>query len=174
MTSRLLKSSIILDDVTTAEIFNKLGRHPSSLLPEVQGTQSWFTGLEQERHGDQAQYVEVQNGSSADQVQGTRAVIECEAEYKHSDRVQIRSQVGSMRPQGRGRIYMLGYSFSLHKAKLVHPKKPAWRTAQMKSLLRYREQIRNQMVKNKPAGQVVQELIQEEGILSSKVMKFAR
>ncbi|KZV28756.1 ELMO domain-containing protein A [Dorcoceras hygrometricum] len=48
----------------------------------VQGTQSWFTSLEQEQHEDQAQNVEVQNGSSADKVQCTRAVIECEAVYK--------------------------------------------------------------------------------------------
>ncbi|KZV50287.1 hypothetical protein F511_33192 [Dorcoceras hygrometricum] len=35
--------------------------------------------------------IEAQNSSSADQVQRTRAVIECEDRYKHSDRVQIRS-----------------------------------------------------------------------------------
>ncbi|KZV13861.1 hypothetical protein F511_44925 [Dorcoceras hygrometricum] len=38
-----------------------------------------------------SEVVEAQNCSSADQVQCTRAVIECEAEYKCSDRVQIRS-----------------------------------------------------------------------------------
>ncbi|KZV26366.1 TMV resistance protein N-like [Dorcoceras hygrometricum] len=51
----------------------------------------------------------------------------------------------------------------------------------MKSLLRYREQIRNQLVKDKPSSQDVQEQIREEETLSSKVMnshkmrkKFAR
>ncbi|KZV23143.1 golgin subfamily B member 1 [Dorcoceras hygrometricum] len=60
----------------------------STLLPEVQGTPSWFTGLELKQHEDQAQRIksrvqaqndEVQNGSSVDQVQRTRAVIEREA-----------------------------------------------------------------------------------------------
>ncbi|KZV55623.1 hypothetical protein F511_32198 [Dorcoceras hygrometricum] len=36
---------------------------------------------------------------------------------------------------------------------------------------RYREQVRNQLVKDKPAGQADQELIQEGGTLSSKVFK---
>ncbi|KZV55115.1 hypothetical protein F511_31607 [Dorcoceras hygrometricum] len=40
---------------------------------------------------------EAQNCSSADQVQRTRVVIECEARYKRSDRVQIRSQAGGTR-----------------------------------------------------------------------------
>ncbi|KZV16916.1 hypothetical protein F511_36744 [Dorcoceras hygrometricum] len=56
-------------------------------------------------------------------------------------------------PRRRGRIYMLGHSANLHKTKLTYPRRPAWRTAQMKNLLRYREQIRNQLVKDKPAGQ---------------------
>ncbi|KZV30520.1 hypothetical protein F511_16908 [Dorcoceras hygrometricum] len=55
-----------------------------SLLPEVQGRPSWFTSLELEQHEDQAQRmksrveaqnVEVQYGSSADQVQSTSAVF---------------------------------------------------------------------------------------------------
>ncbi|KZV36981.1 hypothetical protein F511_15411 [Dorcoceras hygrometricum] len=75
-----------------------------SLLPEVQGTSSWML----EQHEDQAQSMkssssaesraelkcrvqaqnaQVQNGSSAEQVQYTRAVIECEAIYKSSDQV---------------------------------------------------------------------------------------
>ncbi|KZV33674.1 zinc finger CCCH domain-containing protein 18-like [Dorcoceras hygrometricum] len=45
-----------------------------------------------------------------------------------------------------------GHSNNLYKTKLAYPRKPAWRTAQMKNLLRYREQIRNQLVKDKPVG----------------------
>ncbi|KZV30295.1 tankyrase-2 [Dorcoceras hygrometricum] len=83
-----------------------------SLLPEVQGTSSWFISWMLEQYEDQAQNLksssstesraelkcrveaknaQVQNSSSADQVQCTRAVIECEDRYKRSDRVQIRS-----------------------------------------------------------------------------------
>ncbi|KZV24705.1 Thioredoxin [Dorcoceras hygrometricum] len=40
----------------------------------------------------------------------------------------------------------------------------------MKNLLRYREQIRNQLFKDKPAGPDLQEQIKQEGTLSSKVM----
>ncbi|KZV40087.1 polyadenylate-binding protein 1 [Dorcoceras hygrometricum] len=79
-----------------------------SLLPEVQGTSSWFISWMLEQHEDQAQKMkssssaesrvelkcrveaqnaQVQNSSSADQVQCTRAVIECEAVYKSSDQV---------------------------------------------------------------------------------------
>ncbi|KZV28319.1 hypothetical protein F511_25257 [Dorcoceras hygrometricum] len=58
-----------------------------------------------------------------------------------------------------------GHSVSLHKTKLAYPRRPARRTTQMKNFLRYREQIRNQLVKDKPAGQADQELIQEEGTL---------
>ncbi|KZV52533.1 cytidine deaminase 1-like [Dorcoceras hygrometricum] len=74
-----------------------------SLLPEVQGTSSWCISWMLEQHEDQAQSVkssssaearaekkcrveaqnaQVLNRSSADQVQCTRAVIECEAVYK--------------------------------------------------------------------------------------------
>ncbi|KZV14158.1 hypothetical protein F511_44307 [Dorcoceras hygrometricum] len=70
----------------------------SSLLPEVQGTPSWFTSLELEQHEDQAQRmkcrvqmqnVEVQYGSSADQVQITSAVFKCRCIDKRSDQMQI-------------------------------------------------------------------------------------
>ncbi|KZV39027.1 hypothetical protein F511_07974 [Dorcoceras hygrometricum] len=71
-----------------------------SLLPEVQGTSSWFISWMLEQHEDQAQSTkssssaesraelkcrvevqnaQVQNGSIADQVQRTRAVIDCVA-----------------------------------------------------------------------------------------------
>ncbi|KZV30487.1 hypothetical protein F511_33870 [Dorcoceras hygrometricum] len=97
-----------------------------SLLPEVQGTSSWFISWMLEQHEDQAQSLkssssaesraekkcrveaqnaQVQNSSSADQVQCTRAVIECKDRYKRSDRVQIRSPVMynilAERPAGR-------------------------------------------------------------------------
>ncbi|KZV54905.1 hypothetical protein F511_31328 [Dorcoceras hygrometricum] len=79
-----------------------------SLLPEVQGTSSWFISWMLEQHEDQAQSLkssssaesraelkciveaqnaQVQNSSSVDQVQCTRAVIECEAVYKSSYQV---------------------------------------------------------------------------------------
>ncbi|KZV17607.1 hypothetical protein F511_22503 [Dorcoceras hygrometricum] len=79
-----------------------------SLLPEVQGTSSWFISWMLKQHEDQAQSVkssssaesraelncrvqaqnaQMQNISSADQVRCTRAVIECEAVYKSSDQV---------------------------------------------------------------------------------------
>ncbi|KZV55674.1 hypothetical protein F511_24351 [Dorcoceras hygrometricum] len=68
-----------------------------NLLPGVQGTPSWFTSLEQEQHEDQeqnnkksrvqVQRDEVQNSSSADQVQCTREVFKCRAVYKSSDQV---------------------------------------------------------------------------------------
>ncbi|KZV21227.1 hypothetical protein F511_20466 [Dorcoceras hygrometricum] len=71
----------------------------SSLLLEVQGTPSWFTGLELEQHKDaqwmrsrvEAQNVQVQYGSSADQVQSTSAVFKCHCIDKRSDQVQVRS-----------------------------------------------------------------------------------
>ncbi|KZV23027.1 mechanosensitive ion channel protein 2, chloroplastic-like [Dorcoceras hygrometricum] len=44
----------------------------------------------------------------------------------------------------------------------------------MKSLLRYKEHIRSRLVKEKPAGQDIQEQIKEEGTISSKVMKCGR
>ncbi|KZV31101.1 hypothetical protein F511_18254 [Dorcoceras hygrometricum] len=59
----------------------------------MQETPSWFTSLELERHEDQAQRmksrvqaqnVEVQNSPSADQVQHTRAVVECESKCKRN------------------------------------------------------------------------------------------
>ncbi|KZV22150.1 hypothetical protein F511_35867 [Dorcoceras hygrometricum] len=68
-----------------------------SLLRKVQGTPSWFTSLELEQHEDQAQRmksrvqtqnVEVQYGSSTDQVQSTSAVFKCRCIDKHSDQVQ--------------------------------------------------------------------------------------
>ncbi|KZV50385.1 hypothetical protein F511_36068 [Dorcoceras hygrometricum] len=52
----------------------------------LQGAPSWSSSVSVESFGEE------QNCSIADQVQHTRAVIECEAEYKHSDRVQTRSQ----------------------------------------------------------------------------------
>ncbi|KZV48570.1 hypothetical protein F511_17111 [Dorcoceras hygrometricum] len=70
----------------------------NSLLPEVQGTPSWFIGLELEQHEDQAQRmksrvqaqsVEVQNGSSADQVQYISVVFKCRAVYKYGDKAQM-------------------------------------------------------------------------------------
>ncbi|KZV48133.1 hypothetical protein F511_21142 [Dorcoceras hygrometricum] len=47
--------------------------------------------------------------------------------------------------------------------------RPAWRTAQMKNLPTYRGQIRDQLVKVKPSGQVVREQIKEGGTLSIKL-----
>ncbi|KZV14516.1 hypothetical protein F511_42842 [Dorcoceras hygrometricum] len=44
----------------------------------------------------------------------------------------------------------------------------------MKSLLIYREQVNDQLVKDKPARQVVQELIKEEGTPSRKVIRWGR
>ncbi|KZV14725.1 hypothetical protein F511_41307 [Dorcoceras hygrometricum] len=42
---------------------------------------------------------EEQNCSSSDQLQRTRAVIECESRYKRSDPVKIRSQAGYDTPR---------------------------------------------------------------------------
>ncbi|KZV55123.1 hypothetical protein F511_22635 [Dorcoceras hygrometricum] len=68
----------------------------------MQGTPSWFTSLEQEHHEDQAQNNkksivkvqkdEVQNGSSAYQVQRTSAVFKCRCIDKRSDQVQLKSR----------------------------------------------------------------------------------
>ncbi|KZV32209.1 hypothetical protein F511_22475 [Dorcoceras hygrometricum] len=88
---------------------------------------------------------EVRNCSSADQVQRTRTVIECEARYKRM--IECRSD------HNRGTIYLA--------------ERPAEGPYG-------REQIKNQLVNDKPAGQADHELIQEEGTLSSKVMKLAR
>ncbi|KZV32448.1 hypothetical protein F511_15706 [Dorcoceras hygrometricum] len=61
----------------------------------MQGTPRWFTILEQEQHEDQAQSIlksrvqvqrdEVQNGSSADQVQSTSAMFKCHFIDKRRD-----------------------------------------------------------------------------------------
>ncbi|KZV21450.1 branched-chain-amino-acid aminotransferase 6-like [Dorcoceras hygrometricum] len=88
-----------------------------SLLPELHGTSSWFISWMLEQHEDQAQSLkssssvesraelkcrveaqnaQVQNSSSADQVQCTRAVIECEAVYKsRQTSLKLRRSVGS-------------------------------------------------------------------------------
>ncbi|KZV41687.1 hypothetical protein F511_25510 [Dorcoceras hygrometricum] len=47
------------------------------------------------------QNAQVQNSSSADQVQCTRAVIECEYMYKRSDREQIKNQLVKDKPAGQ-------------------------------------------------------------------------
>ncbi|KZV20563.1 topless-related protein 2-like [Dorcoceras hygrometricum] len=61
-------------------------------------TSSWLARWVEEKSSSSAessrvevQWVKRRNCSSADQVQRTRAVIECGAGYKHSDRVQIQS-----------------------------------------------------------------------------------
>ncbi|KZV34650.1 hypothetical protein F511_23369 [Dorcoceras hygrometricum] len=97
-------------------------RRFGSLLPEVQGTSSWFISWMLEQHEDQAQSMkssssaesrlelkcrvevqnaQVQNSSSADQVQCTRAVIECEDRYKRSDREQTKNQLVKDKPAGQ-------------------------------------------------------------------------
>ncbi|KZV33765.1 hypothetical protein F511_32869 [Dorcoceras hygrometricum] len=83
---------------------------------------------------------EAQNCSRADQVQRTRAVIECEARLARVD------------PKGRGRICMLGTRSVFIKSSWHTQEDQLGETAQMKNLLRYREQIRNQLVKDKSAG----------------------
>ncbi|KZV37461.1 hypothetical protein F511_14877 [Dorcoceras hygrometricum] len=149
---------------------------------------------------------EAQNCSSEDQVQHTRAVIECEAKYKHSDRVKIRSQAGKGTPELEQHcIYQVVEDFkldhqlgkaeeqfkhrikqsssSVNEAQNCSSEDQVQRTrAVIECEARYKrsdrvqiqsqagDQIRNQLVKDKPAGQADQELIQEGGTLFSKVM----
>ncbi|KZV56714.1 hypothetical protein F511_07636 [Dorcoceras hygrometricum] len=68
---------------------------------------------------------------------------------------------------GRGRICMLvGHSTSLHKTKMVYLRKPAWGTAQMTYLLDIESRLETSWLRTSQ----LDELIQEEGTLSSKVM----
>ncbi|KZV35256.1 hypothetical protein F511_11948 [Dorcoceras hygrometricum] len=131
--------------------------HPNwfgSLLPEVQGTSSWFISWMLEQHEDQAQSLkssssvesraelkvqkclqnaQVQNSSSADQVQCTRAVIECED--RTGELLQREERLAQGAHLRRESICIL-------------------------------EQTKNQMVKDKPAGHNLQEQIVREDLSS--------
>ncbi|KZV31448.1 hypothetical protein F511_25228 [Dorcoceras hygrometricum] len=73
----------------------------------------------------QVQRDEVQNGSSADQVQRTGAVIECKSEYKRNWlEVTPKDEEESA----------CWNSVSIDKTKMAYPRRPAWRTAQMKNI----------------------------------------
>ncbi|KZV50065.1 dystroglycan-like [Dorcoceras hygrometricum] len=160
-----------------------------SLLPEVQGTSSWFISWMLEQHEDQeqstksssraelkcrveAKNAQVQNSSSADQVQCTRAVIECEdrpagKSARAKELLQQEERLALGAHLGRGRICMLvGHPSSLFQLKMVHLRKPAWGTAQKQCLLRYRSRLKNQLLKDKPAGQNIQEQTVKEGLSS--------
>ncbi|KZV57520.1 Golgi SNAP receptor complex member 1-1 [Dorcoceras hygrometricum] len=120
----------------------------------MQGTPRWFTILEQEQHGDQAQ-------KDAMKCRMVEEQIKC--------RVQV--WCSSAEPSCfNERLEELEETpFDADEEESVC-RGPDRRTAQMKSLLRFKEQVNNQLVKDKPAGQVDQELIKEEETLSSKVM----
>ncbi|KZV39869.1 hypothetical protein F511_18673 [Dorcoceras hygrometricum] len=159
----------------------------NSLFPEVQGTQSWFIGLEQEQHEDQAQNNKEEQSfkrswmrRSAEQLKRRlsaeyKAAIECEAEYKRSIECRLdhwHSTKNSTEQPIEGPAVRCELDGHCYIPTLIQNNSEADQliTAQLKSLLRYREQIVLQLVKDKPAGQDVQEQIKEEETLSSKVM----
>ncbi|KZV18751.1 hypothetical protein F511_37731 [Dorcoceras hygrometricum] len=113
----------------------------------------------------EAKNAQVQNSSSTGQVQCTRAVIE----YKDraEDLLQQKERLALGAHLGRGRICMLvGHPSSLFQLNMVHLRKPALGTAQKQCLIRYRSRLKNQLVKDKPAGQNLQEQTVKEDLSS--------
>ncbi|KZV23619.1 hypothetical protein F511_24028 [Dorcoceras hygrometricum] len=131
-------------------------------MDREQGTSSWFTSLVQEQSSDEAQRVLVKSRTIQAQIkcsiQGqcakprTSAVMECKSDHKH----KARRARGDPLDGDEEESVCKGYSISLHRTKLTSLENNP-------NLLRYREQIRDQLVKVKSTGQ------EEEEQLSTRV-----
>ncbi|KZV18073.1 hypothetical protein F511_24381 [Dorcoceras hygrometricum] len=152
--------NISSDELTDCTRSKKISSWSTRLVKQKSYSGSESNRVEVQRMKHRVAQVQIKcsaQGQCLSAEPGTSAVIECRSDHQwstifHAERptegpagksarnlelFEREERLARSAHLGRGRICMLvGHSSSLHIAKMVHLRKPAWGTAQMKNLLR--------------------------------------